>query len=1144
LAGNSPEIYLPGSNDFLGNIVLRFTNFNNTSVIGTDVIPGSVQVWRSGIQDTNFSYNSSSGEVLLSGSVGQNEIIRITYLRSSEGIRSGSITAGFGAIYSNNAGSFSAQTAVGLRWNMTDDSYTDEFNTSTGTLGISARTAWDYDYLNAHIAGGFTFVQNDTIGLYRAAGMEGNELLLALPPETAFLSHSPTSNLAPNLRSTNRADLIFRNYYNSNILGTSLMSIDWNAPVIPGLNRPYPAKDPQLNGTQVLAAEFHLNSNENWTGFQVPVNFDSEILSRAGELIIPFRFHGNSPPAGLRLIIQIGALSARDIEHAENPDLIWERELYPSGERVFFLNDEDRQRLGNAKYLRLIAVYDGDYYGRILLAPPIVRGASFRAITVDGYTVRGVTDLVSNLVTTVEVEDDTLTFTYNDIMRRLHTVQDTQRVLKIDWEQMTPGISAGADDRVGELPLANYRELSFFVRGPRNNTNGMLHFIIASGPESIYNPQLKASIPLRAFSPHQWRKVTIRYNADNPGITVDNGNAMGSVLHYNPFVRSLNDSQRTSYIAFIVSPGSSQALADGAIYIDEIILEDAVFNYRMNAGASIEYRRDQPFLYIGGYPVLSDFFISTAVESELHTNTAAGHRGISGSMVNRTGIGFSLLDTDITGNISFTAAESTLLWNAEHEIYRTFGLFSVRETFYASPHTLNARHSLNLAYLSDFYARFDADAFYDFSRLRQRWNLGTGYRSQNELIPSVELRTDAVWISRGQIEEDNNYGELWLKTWQPLVPSIGSGADSRRTQSQFIMTQRTRPVGAILSLDGSTNFTGANNITRSEHSVYVDIPVALNEINFNFRTGRGFKQHLYFFSEDVLDDGKKFTKSIEASLPFLGVFPFYSLFARELNNAMDLSLENTSFYDSVFYAAFNDHFSARVNLPLFYNLYSFFIPSRVIFQIDRILEQKMDVRTDTLNLTGSVGFLSINMFGAMGYKSVFNFYQSDEFSHIIEGSVSIPRNEERTWRLQSIANIRFRGFTGGLFNIVNTFSLRNNGYWTESFLIGWETPTKRSLLSMFYDWITAPLERQSSWFYFSSVLNSEYEQLRRETLELIIDRSTDHLNWSIAAGHEEIIRILGRLNFTAFIRFKFTENREINTYVFNAEIGTTLRLIF
>ena len=1157
LAKDYPEIYLPPSGVFSGDINLRFTNFSGTNgyFIGTDAVPGSVQVWRSGIQDSNFHYNPSSGEVVISGAVGHNELIRITYLKRSEETRLGSIAAGLGVIY-NNTGAFSAQAALGVRMNISDNAYTEEENSSHGNAGLSAKAAWDYDFLKAHITGGVFLEQSDSTGLYRAAGMEGNEIVLSLPPESSFISNPPSSLVSSGLGLETRADLIYRNYYNNSVLGSNLMTIETNAPFVTGINRPYPVLDPQLGNRQLLTAEFDLDRANNWTGFQSPVNNFKEIISRASEIEIPFRLYGFSQTANtnIKLIIQIGSLSGKDFSFTENTELIWEKILYQDSESFnsdaqiarFTLADEDRLKLSDAGFLRLLVVYEGSdsMQGRVLLAGPVVKGASFRPVIFDGNVIRHVDN-----VRAAETMDmgASLADAYPDISNRLHSLKERQRALRIDWENMERAVSAGVDTRLGQLPLSDYRELSFFVKLNNDRlsaNNETLRFIAGVGPDSIGENLLEASVPLRFLRIGQWSKVTVRYQGNNTGISVD-GNPVPGSFSYNPQKISFNNSEKkTVYAAILISPGDSSAsLADGTIFIDEIILEDSILALRMNLGAGISYKRAGDIVSINNFDVLSDFFVSAALESEAGRGTDSDDSRFRAGIVSRTGMGISVFGFKISGNMAFTAAEDMFLWSADHAVTRTIGSFSVKESFSASPGDNTSFHNFNVSYLSNFHTKLETDARYDFSRLRQNWKFDIGYTPKNVNIPSIMLKTDALWTKKDQINEEQNYADLWLNSWSKLIPDNGYGADTRRAGAQIVMTQRTRPLGAIITVDGNSFFSDANSVTRIENSAFLDIPAAVNRLFLNFRTGRTFRQHLDYSGENILDDGIVFFDSVNNSSAFWKTIPVYAVFAPDLNNAMDTHVLSSQFYSSQF-VSFNEHFSVRVNLPSMYNLISFFVPARINLRLDRTIEQKMDTRADLLNIGGSLGFSSINMFGVMGYSPVFKFYQSDEFSHAIETVFIIPKDEEIQWRVQSVLSAGFRGFSGGLINFVNTISLRNTGYWTESFTAFWEIPAEKSLLSFFYNWIVKASEKQNAWLNLSSLLNSNYEQLRRESLELIIDKSSDYLRWSLTAGHEQIIRILGRLNLTGFVKLKIGKDFYNDIFILEALLGTSIRISF
>ncbi|MCL2066047.1 MAG: hypothetical protein FWG99_01100 [Treponema sp.] len=1177
LAELYPQAYMPGSTAFTGDLSLRFTNYGSSLsyLIGTDVVPGSVLVWRSGIQDPNFTYDAYGGTVSLATPAGNSELIRITYLKRSDETRLGSIAAGLGAIYNREHSPFSSAIALGIRWNLTaDNSYTEEGVSSPGTVGLSAKTAWDFDHLKTQITAGVGFEQTDTTGLYRVEGMEGNEATLSLSPESAFISHPPESAdiITPNftgLTVSNRADLVYRNYRDNAAFGSTLMPITWGgSSTVSGQNRPYPAKDPRLGSdTQVLVAEFSLSNARNWTGFQVPLGDNSAILSRAGEIEIPYRLYGfnNVSVSDFKLILQIGSLSGEDNAIRENLELILEKELFSAAAGInenpriarFVISDEERLRLTDVKFLRLLAVYGGTgtIQGRVLLAPPIVRSAGFRAVTYDGNTVKGSSDLYgsgTNAVRAVQIYEtgaSSLGSAYSETINRLHPIGGRQRVLEIGWEGMQQNISAGADGRVGDLPLFNYSTLSFFVKGPAISPAGRnLIFYIAPGSEALSDYTLMAEIPLGAFRSGQWSKVTINYRGDNQGITVDGGNAAPAVLRYRPSTRLSQEnagSGRTNYVAFLITPQNGTSLDDGSICIDEIILEDASPVYRLNFGMAAEYSRQGNLLSIGNMPVFSDLLVSNALESETRGDPFTGDEEVSAGMVNRSRAEISVFDTELTGNFAFTAAKETFLWSAGHGVSRSWGPFSAGESFFTSPGENSAGHKINLAFTNDFSANLDAEASFDFSKLARKWDLDMGYKNANVYIPSTAVTARAIWTDNNEeIEENASYGWVWLRSLQELAPDAGTGADLRQTVTKISVTEATVPVGATVTFDGSTNYVKANNQLSSESGAGLDVPVFLGQTSLLFNMGRRYKRSLWISSDDALNDGNKFFESVNDSLQLWTVFPFYSLFTPELDKAMDRSIEDSPSFGITDYTVFYDRFGSSLRLPSHFDIKALVIPSGAGLRLERMLEQKLDTRFDMLTVGGNLVYSAINLFGLLGYYPLFKFYQGDEFSHAMDVVVALPKNEDLSWRFQSTAAAGFHGFSGGILSFGNTLTLLSGGGWLESLKIDWTVPTQKSLLSVFYTWVANAARRQSSWLTLSALLDSDYEQFRKESLELSFDNSGDYLYWTLSVAHESIIRILGRLNFSVFAKLDLSKESQTSTFSFAGTVGTSLRLSF
>jgi hypothetical protein len=454
-------------------------------------------------------------------------------------------------------------------------------------------------------------------------------------------------------------------------------------------------------------------------------------------------------------------------------------------------------------------------------------------------------------------------------------------------------------------------------------------------------------------------------------------------------------------------------------------------------------------------------------------------------------------------------------------------------------------HSLGLGLSGMVSSRLTGEVYYEDEKLERKWNWSLGFSPPRNYIPALALEAKAAWTENTQAPGEwlENYGKGWVQSWEPLVPDLGSGAAKREAGGFFKITENTSPLGAELSLEGTTAFSQAAGRTQSTNLVRLDIPVAIGSGGLNFRGERNFKRQLRFSGKDALDDGAKFGESIVDSLPLWGVFPLYSLFSPELGKALDRGLENSPSAAWGEYTSFTDQFGVDLRLPGVYDVRALFIPAAAGLRISRLLERKLDTPLDLLNLAGSLGFSAVNIFGAFGVLPVFSFYQGDEFTHALESSVAVPREEDLSWRFQSTLNGVFHGFSGAELGFTNTLTAGSSG-WLESFVLDWTVPTRKSLLSLFYAWIAAAARTQDSWLALSDLMNTGYEQLRKESLELAFDRSGDYLQWTIVLGHESIIRILGRLYFSVFAKINCARDEKARSLSFIGTAGSTLNVSF
>ena len=1216
LADCYPELYLPATSLFSADMGLRFTNYGAAGefILGTDIVPGSIQVFRNGILDSNFMFDQSSGAVVLANPAGLSEIIRISYLKQSSERRLGSLVAGIGAIWEPGV-HFTGRLGLGIRWNVTSDAYTENGASSPGTAGLGAEAKWNYDRLKAGLSLGLGFEQPDTTGLYRIAGMEDNEILLPLPASTSFISEPP---FLLSYTMGTRSSLVYRDYRETSVLGSSsLADISTKKEIVDGENGPYPAYDSTL-GSQVLVAEFELSTVESWTGFQTPLGLNGEFLERAGKIEVPYRFYdfsGGDPENEISVILQIGVLADKNAGFRENPNVVFEKTLYPpvliekSNPGVFnennriatiALDEEDRARLHSAKYMRLLVVRTGtpsdNISGRVILAPPIARGSFWRPVTVNGSEILSParTMGLNDQVNAYEETDNALANKYPDIIGRLHSVNSRQRVLEISWNDLASGAAGpGADGRVPAVPLSNYHSLGFFVRRPKADnyirTNdhdddndplsdqyklnkGKLRFIMARGPSSLNKSgeiAMDVEIPLEVLKdsgvkPGEWAKIEIKYQGTNTGVLVENMNDSRSRVIYRNYVYVGGNDDGSSYALVYLEPDSA-SLPDGKMAVDELFLEDPVPSYTLNNGASFEWTKPGVILQVKELAVLSDLSFQAAIESGFQGNPFEDGAYFGFGMNGRSQLGISLFGVKLTGKYYYSVSGAggngtDYSWSAGHSLFREFGPFSIKESFDDSPLDRTMNHSLVLTLDTRVRGDLSGEVVREDERLRRIWQAGTGGKPFEKFPMDFSLNTKA-----GIIEKTDaglaNYAKDWVDSWKTLLPDSGAKADSRELEGNFRIRFDTSPFGTELYFQGNSAYSKSGDRTQAGSLLRLDFPVRPggSSLRILFRAEREYLRQLTDLEQDfpengsVLEDCGMWAESFGDAAAMMFSIPLFSLFDPGMVNRMNnFSSTSNSFANS---GQFADRFEFSLQQAMNYGISSLFLPQRFSFRLSRILEHKLDTPRDILNLGALLNFSSINLFGSLGAVPLFKFYLGDEFSHSLETTISFPREEKIAWNIRAEENLLFYGFYGAELGINNTLTVNSStrtgegSQWTDSLSASWIVPMEKSLLGTVYGFFAGKAKKQSSWLTLANIAESDYELIRKESLEFIFEKipdalDEDYIRFSVAIGHESIVRIFGKLNLSVLAKIKVSEDMRSRNLSFLGTVGTSLTLLF
>jgi hypothetical protein len=1167
-------LYLSGNEKDGGDVELRWTSFNNRNgyQLGSDVLAGSVQVFRGGIIDSNWNFDAQSGTVMLGTPAQYNELIRIRYLRRSLNRQNGSIAAGLGAVYKGE-GIFSASAALGLRWNVSNEGYSESGGASPGVIGFGGKAEWNAGNIKTTFSLGTGFEQPDTTGLYRIAGMEGHENIFDLP-DSSFISN-PTVLNAPNnplpipppvisfpvtLDSSQRAPLVYRNYRQTDFAGTStLRPIDDDVSETPGVSGPYPARD-RVFSARVMVAEFELDgATQTWAGFQSELP-DGNALRQAEAIIIPARFYDGQNVSSLRVFVQMGALSGQNLLSTENPALIVEKELDLSRPQAqITLNATDRQKLNGATGIRILVLSTGvqTASGRLLVAPPVFLGTSFSPLLADASGILETEPMPVSAVETPDSASPQLSSAYEDIIKRLHPSGEKQRVLKVDWSGLTPGKAAGAGARAGNAPLANYKKLSFFINAGAaalaNAPNTYFDFFVAKGRASFLKPGEQAlharfnASDLLPFS-DRWVKVELRYAGADSGVYVDGRHIQANLEYRSGALRrngpaALDEGDwDNAWIMFFLGPDtSSSLLPDGSFCIDELILEEGDGDFYINSGLRFLWSSGSKILKIRDVSVLEGARLETAIEAQARGKPEEENKTVFAGAVQRGRAEVSVFGVKIDGNAAFQTSSgdfgSSFWWTAGHGLFRAFGPFSLGERFFVDPSGGAWNHSAKAELQGKYHAAFNAENALQNSKNTRNWRARAGMRQFNGEL-NLELNADWRWQEEMNVEEEVlfDYAALWGHSWHSLVPDAGKDALQRAMRgvfdASFIRSGRGAVSKIILTQEAQQK-TGRNT---SGLAANFSVPWKWRYFNNVFRIERRYESYIYGKTKDALEDFDVFAGALSNGSAVWTAPPFYTLFAPELYSKFEDALKQ----DNATGGVAGELFGVSFSFPNISGILSLVRPREAEFHINRNLLRRLDTMQDILGLGGVLRWQALNIFGAFGSKPLLKFYQNDEFQYGLSTAIAIPKDDELSWKTGVDSRMIFFGFRGAEFIFADEFNFLTKG-WTLGFTLEWLNPVAKTFLGAIYQRFMRRFENSVFSPALSSLAAANAEKLRKIKLQSDFDKGEDNFRFSISAGMESIVRVSGRLELSTFINLGCSQDQKAELLQIIATAGLSLK---
>jgi hypothetical protein len=1150
--GSYKLMYLGDKSSVSEDMRIRWTSLATVSGynIGEDVLPGSIAVFRGGLRDMDFSFNASTGEVTLKNPAAASETVRITYLRESAERRFGSIAAGLGFVH-ETGGLFSWRLGLGLRWNMAEDAFSEYGQSNAGRVGAGAKLGWETDTIKAAVTLGTGYEENDTTGLYRAAGMEGNELTWLLPENAqgasggAFQANPPVAE--PSLDLNNRASLVYRQYRSTNAMGVeTLEDISRNNPVENGgIEGPYAAGDKALSST-VLAAEAALDLSRPWAGFQVPLGSMKDTVAEARSIEIPFHLYDFDADElkHLTVFAEFGPMPGENATGGENPALIVKKKIYASSTVLanncaiaeLILTNEERRKLQGATHFRLVMQRDFSagapavIEGRVLLAPLIIRGVKFTPIARNAGDT-GFESASFDKVTTIETIDvgGGLRRAYPSEIDRLHPQNAAQRVLRVQWQGLAAGEKAGADGLVPRLPLENYRSLVFFLKPPKNTSVGNFVFQAGGGREYFDDYALKASIPLSALTPDVWQKVTLYYGKGKRDVYIDGRKIAGDMRY-----REGGLQEAFTYIAFYTDTAGTTI--EDSFSLDEVCLEESIPGFWGNAGTAFAWEHREPLLSAGGRAVIENTRFETNIESGARGAALPDeHIQPEGAFVSRSRMETTVLDTNLGGYFNYgTASKTDPVWSGGHSIARNFGPLAVREAFSLDPDDRYWEHRAGLNIGRTVPVSVDARAQQDRTRLRRSWNAALGVHGGT--ILSLQTGLFAQWLYPApENAETENYGHIWTESWREMQPDNGANARERTLKGNVRGSFGGEAIGVVFAFTPSQTERKLTDNANSTTDTSLSFPWTAGNYSGDIIFSRSWNSAILGTANDAGGDIIHYGESLERGGTHLLSVPVYSLFA---DKTADMPEETFLLSES-----FSDSSAFQLALPRRDDTASLFIPRSIETKMERTVGRRYDTLTDVFDLNVLTYFTADNFFGAYGKIPVFSFYQSDEFNNMLNYHVKLPKQEDAVWDATLDQDLWFFGFRGSSLTLGDSITVGSAGN-IYSVSLTWTVTQDGNLPGKIYGYLIDRFSENTMSPSLAFFANSARIFQRIEKLKYTYNGTGIEPLVTVSLSHESVVRITGHLNFSIFANLYITDDKNTRIARFIGSAGTKLRLTF
>jgi len=549
------------------------------------------------------------------------------------------------------------------------------------------------------------------------------------------------------------------------------------------------------------------------------------------------------------------------------------------------------------------------------------------------------------------------------------------------------------------VDIGDYRKLSFFMKTDTAPDSLTL---------SLRNPAgegLSVSFSPPAHS--DWRKYT--WELDSGGastVTMEGEEISSSGGDYS----NLERNRRAAGVNRIDISRNTSSADSGTIHIDEFFFHEPVLEVGGAGRSQLSYYHPGVLLGTEERPWIYELSYENQLQLQSRNFASGFLEPAAGELSFSNELGFGLLAAQVQLSYSGFLDRSDFYPTGGYAIslpligsrirlsdeYRESHSYSGIDVDHSSSASFTVQELLSI--------QLGAELSKDTLRLEREWSSS----GTLELLEETKISLDTSFAAENSENEDEifpteSFGKRYGGSFVFYVPYYTEGRISRATSHSFEIAggiSNTR-LKLFTELNTATDAANEDFSLNESHSIGVSSTTALApqtsadpSLTLTYRrslqTEDAHGEELGFF-----DDIGQAAARAGDQVYFWNSLPFGEIWRdAEREEFIEESFELAS-------ARYNPSFSSEFSLTPGSRLYHLIAPANVSFEISRNLERSFDSSTDSLQIDSSYRATALNLFGRLGRYGGLSWYRSEEISHSVGYSSTIPLSSTMSRRSES-----------------------------------------------------------------------------------------------------------------------------------------------